>query len=64
MRARDAVGRRIVAIHQERVRNDTFQCVDYVVRAIELDNGTRLVPFSVPDEYDSYCVVLVVKRDE
>jgi len=41
MRSRDVVGKRIVAVHQERVTDELKRQV-YAVQSLELDNGARI----------------------
>lgn len=52
MRARDVVGRRIVAVRQERVRLNTGR-VTYHVDALVLDDGTVVNFDTVDRENDS-----------
>lgn len=54
MRARDVVGRRIVAVEQERLSTDSGAAV-YHVRWLELDNGARIT-FSVAELPGDYAV--------
>lgn len=43
MKARDVVGRRIVGLDQYLRRDERTGETDWVVRALYLDNGTRLL---------------------
>lgn len=59
MRARDAVGRRIVKVNQRRFWNvhTGRWCVD--VTSLDLDNGTALLPMVVEQE-GQYAIEMVV----
>ncbi len=60
MRARDAVGRTIVAVEQERFTDQRGRHVH--VDAFVLDNGTRLVLHPQEAENDPYVSVIVVRK--
>ena len=61
MRARDAVGRTIVAIKQERFWNEHTQRFDVAIHHIELDNGTLLLPNAFETNDAPTCELLVWK---
>lgn len=58
MRARDAVGKRIVKIHQTRHIVNGYPT--YNVEAIELENGTLLCPVTVETDHGAYYVENIV----
>lgn len=60
MRARDVVGRRIVAIKQERCSTN-YDARVYHVHWIELDNGARIY-FSVSELDSDYAVLAHVAK--
>lgn len=60
MKARDVVGRKIVAIHQEKIALTPSRACGYVFRVIriELDDGTVIVPSVVELEEDDHAVAM------
>lgn len=54
MRSRDVVGRRIVAVNQERVWNETLQRSDVALYSLVLDNGSHVVVMVAEDDPESY----------
>jgi len=57
MRARDAIGRRVVAVKQTRT-HDGRDAFHWHLVAIVLDDGTRLVPSVVETNTGEYIVTL------
>lgn len=62
MRTRDAVGRKIVALKQERLWNENTGSWVVDVQWLELDNGTRLHPMPVELPYDIATELFAAKR--
>lgn len=61
MRARDVVGRRVVAVEQQRVWDQGTGGWVVHVHALVLDNGARLAPVVLELEDDYAVELLVVK---
>ena len=56
MKSRGVVGKRIAKIVQERFYNHALGCMCNNVRHIELEDGTRLVPYTITTEdFDLGC---------
>lgn len=62
MKAKDAVGRKIVGVRQTRWFNDYSHKHEITVDALILDNGTELRPFGFPTETDHAATLLAVKK--
>lgn len=61
MKVRDVVGKRIVAIRQERVATGRGKGWCWDVQAIELEDGTVLILDTVETEFE-YCHNLIVTK--
>ncbi len=62
MKARDAVGRTIVAVKQSRHYDGQLGRVVVALDSIELDDGTVLLPTSHDDAIDTYVTLHALKR--
>ena len=62
VKVRDAVGRRIVAVHQSRIHDPQLGQMVVALDSIELDNGARIVFGARDRHYDQYVIADVVKR--
>lgn len=62
MRARDVIGKRIVAVHQDRIHDSQLGHMVVALDSIELDDGTRIVLGAHDRYYDMYVTANVVKR--
>lgn len=59
MKARNVIGKKIVAVNQERVFDARTKKWFFNVRSIQLDDGTRLIPLTVELDDDYGIEVLV-----
>lgn len=63
MKSRDVIGKRIVAVHQERATDASWKTPYYHLRAIELEDGTRITFLVVETaEGDGYGLQATARR--
>lgn len=63
MKARDVIGRKIVAVHQTRFYNEHMKRFSYEINSITLDDGRRIY-FSTEETIECAAVIGDVVKQE
>lgn len=63
MKARDAVGKRIVKVNQQRFFNSNIGQMDCCVDSLELDDGTILILSAFDTESDIAVSIKAIKKE-